>query len=351
MRASVVVVLLLLSLLAIPRGARANMAEAVTAGDRFGALVPRGATGVRVERETLSFDLDASLASAKVRAVYRMIGGAEASSSEVAFVLVEGRGDRGPEAAITIDGAPVTFRVVRADDASTPPAEVAAMTRAWSTLGASSKLAWLVFRLDFTPSQAREVTVAYTHVPTEDRAARVNSTFGYDYLLSPAKAWASFGPIEISVRAPADVTLTSNVALARRGDAYRATLPGLPAGELSFAVMSTRGLWLGMTTSGGYWVIVIALMIATALAAGTATGGLFHTGSALRRGALRVVIGGGLSVAAAIAMAAALSAALPRHGLGFGYGGFFGVALLVMLAFPLGIAASYRAAARRKSSF
>ena len=226
------------------------------------------------------------------------------------------------------------------------PSEVEALVRGWSTLGEPLRLTWLVFDLAFTPGQTREVSVTYTHAPSEDLAARVNTTFVYDYLLSPAKAWTSFGPVDLSVRAPRDAMITSNLPLTKDGDLHRTRLSGLPLGELRLEAMSRGGLWLGMTTSGGYWVIVVASMAAAAIGAGAATGRLWRNGSARRRAALRVVFGGAIAAGAATAAAALLSVVLPNRALGFGYGGILGVILLILLAGPTGIVASFVSARR-----
>lgn len=334
-----------LASMAAPREAAANMARAVTEGERFGALVPRKDTTVRVDRETLSFDLAPDLGSAKVVATYRMTS-AEVNAIEVAFVIVDGSAQRdksGEWATVTIDGAPSPFRTVRSDELPAPRAEIDATMRAWSTLGTPERLTWLVFPIDFKAGQTREVSVAYKHSPSEDRAEHVNDTYGYDYLLSPAKAWPSFGPIDITVRVPDGTSIDSNIPLTRQGDTHRAALPGLPSGELQFTATSRRGLWFGMTTSTGYWIITILALMGAAIAAGRATGKLWLRRSSI----LRVIFGGPIASAAAALVAVVLSALMPNRALGFGYGGILGLMFLILLAAPVGIIASFVAARRQ----
>lgn len=408
-----------LAWIASPRSAAANMAQAVTEGERFGALVPRKSTSVRVERETLTFDIAPDLGSATVKATYRMAAD-EATAVEVAFAMVDAspRRENEPTPVVTIDGAHMSYRTVHMDELLGPrlgqwigahpnvartlgksgagaelaaavkaaggsctsdcdalarwkqamtggeqlapeelgqvtfeaardviPGEVDALTKGWSALGTPRRLVWLAFLLDMKAGKTREVTVAYRHFPSEDRAAHVNSTYVYDYLLSPAKAWASFGPIDVVVRAPAGASITSSVPFVEEGDTRKATLPGLPEGELRISAMSRKGLWLGMTTSKGYWAIVIAAMMGAAIAVGKLTGKLWRGRSAL----IRIVLGGALASFAAGVVGGLLSAVMPTRALGFGYGGPLGVLLLIVLAGPVGIVMSF-AAARRNAA-
>lgn len=111
------IVLVALAILLVVPDARANMAKWWHEGEGHGPLVPRKDTDVRVDSEDLAFTIAPSLDRAAVTATYRMTnGGAVATSAEVAFVVVAAEGgeerERAPEASITLDGAPVAFRVV-----------------------------------------------------------------------------------------------------------------------------------------------------------------------------------------------------------------------------------------------
>jgi hypothetical protein len=214
-----------------------------------------------------------------------------------------------------------------------------ALVAGWSTLG-DARLDRVFFHLDFAPGQRRAVVVRYEQQAAVDLAAHVNPTYAFDYLLSPAKRWAGFGPLEISVRVPESVRFSSPLPFRREDDAYRADLPGLPDGELRFEVMPRKGLWFGMTDTGGYWAILIAAMALTALGVGVATG---RRGSPRRRWprvALRLLGAGLLAATCNVAVLVLLTSAFPPHGLGFGYGGLFGGLLLLVLSVPAGAGAS-----------
>jgi hypothetical protein len=97
--------------------ARANMAKWWHEGEGHGPLVPQKDTDVRVDSEDLAFTIAPSLDRAEVTATYRMTnGGVVPTSAEVAFVVVAAEGaedsERAPKASISLDGAPVAFRVV-----------------------------------------------------------------------------------------------------------------------------------------------------------------------------------------------------------------------------------------------
>jgi hypothetical protein len=228
------------------------------------------------------------------------------------------------------------------------PGAVAELTGRWSTLvdREDVRLGFLLFHLDFEPGQRHAVTVRYVHRAEVDRSGYVNSTYGFDYLLSPARRWAGFGPLDISVHVPGRARFASRPPLQRDGDTWHAALPGLPPGELRFEVMSLDGLWLGMTQPGGYWAITVAAMTAIAIAVGSASGRVFGGGSRWRRLLLPLVTAAPLAAVCALALLVLLLIVFPHHALGFGYGGLAGGALLVLLSAPLGAVASAVTGAR-----
>jgi hypothetical protein len=227
------------------------------------------------------------------------------------------------------------------------PREVEALSRRWSKSAQPLRTGFLLFHLDFAPGQSRAVTVRYEQRATEDRSARVNTTYRFVYLLSPARRWASFGPLDISVRAPPRVDLTASLPLRRDGDAYHASLPTLPDGELTISTMSRDGLWFGWSDPAGYWALVLAAMGLGALGIGAATGKWWQDrrGRAWQGALLRIFVAGPLAAAVSFAALVLLASAFPPHALGYGYGAFFGGALLVLLSLPAGAAASFIAAA------
>jgi hypothetical protein len=426
-------IVLAAAFLAAPRPARANMAKMVLDGERYGTIVPDGATAVRVDREALSFVIGAGLGTATVTAAYQLTNtGAAAEGADVAFAFVRGeRGDHDPaaHASIEADGAPLELRAmtdaalldpklrawleahpevdeelrspdvevhrgrlralvadaggrcdfdcgrllawhrsVTGDDEhrlsttaedeallgaarEAVPAAADELMARWSTLARErrdARLGFLLFHLDFQPGQTRNVTVHYEHHAEADRSAFVNTLYGFDYLLSPARRWAGFGTLDVSVRVPKNVQFRSGPMRFRdEGDTRRLTLRGLPDGEMHFDVMSLDGLWLGMTEPGGYWAILIVALAPTAIGVGAAAGRLWAGASRWRRILLHLFAAGPLSAACSLAVLVLLGVVFPRHALGSGYGPLLGVALLIILAVPAGALASAASAARK----
>lgn len=119
-----------LSLIALPLLLGAAPAGAADLeGDHPGVLVPLGATGVRLDREQLSFSLAPDLRSAAVTAAYHLTnGGAAPESVDVALVSLRAAPDEGYSAAriaLEVDGAPRRFHVATAADLLAPT------VRAW----------------------------------------------------------------------------------------------------------------------------------------------------------------------------------------------------------------------------
>jgi hypothetical protein len=329
-------------LLLLARPALANMAQPSAPGELAGILEPRTEGAVRVDRETLTFDVREDLAAASVKAVYRMTSTAAAPLSfDVAFVHVGEEGTRDRE-------QPVAPPSVFADDQPVPfrtESDAGKRVQGWSELTGSRPLVFLLFHLDFAPGQTRTVSVGYMQEAGWDRVVNVNTTFTFEYLLSPAKRWASFGPLDIRVHVPPGTRVTSpTTAFTREGDVHAAAFATLPPGELTFSVMSTRGLWFGLAGTGAYWSILIAAQLIAVTAIGIATGGLWQQSGC--KAAIFRILGAGFLGAAGVAAVAFLAlACFPGHGLG--YGGFFGAAGLVLLAAPTCVAVSFVAARSR----
>jgi hypothetical protein len=197
------------------------------------------------------------------------------------------------------------------------PEAVAELSRGWSTLPEGRRLVFLLFRLDFAAGQTREVTVRYEHRPTVDRLSRVREIETFEYLLSPAQRWAAFGPLDITVRVPAEVICSSKLPFRREGAAFHAAFPALPEGDLTFSVMPTHGLWLGLERHGAYWAILVAAVGLATILAGAAAGLLSVRRLAWQRALLALFVAGPLAAIAALSVLRPLVAALPRNALGF----------------------------------
>ncbi len=246
-------------------------------------------------------------------------------------------------------GAPGFRRslTVRAAEEAIPD-EVAKLQRGWSKLASRRRLSWLAFQLDFAAGATRTVTVRYEHAAGDDTRKAVNQTFTYDYLLSPAKRWARFGPLHLTVQVPPETTLRSSLPLVREGDTYRADLAGLPDGELSLEVMSLKGLLFGMTQPDGYWSLLLAALSVVTFALGLWLGRRWaRLGSRLRI-ALACIFGTGFAVVVANGVVIwLLSMVFPQRAFGSGYGSAFGLMFAIVMFAIGGIVLSALAARSR----
>ena len=231
------------------------------------------------------------------------------------------------------------------------PDEVAKVQKAWSTLprlqGPDVRTTWLAFHLAFPANATRTVTVHYSQDAGGDERRGVNVTHTYDYLLSPAKHWASFGPLRITIHAPSNARVEASLPLTRDGDTYRAALSGLPDGEFSFGVMSSDGLVLGMGDPGQYLLVLLVVLLSVSVLLSVRLGRAWASVRSRLRRVLLCIFGTGLLVGVADALAAwIVLAALPSHALGIGYAPTVNVLSLVMICVFAGMVTSGVWAAR-----
>jgi hypothetical protein len=318
--------------------ARANMAASQVDGDNAGLVLPKSSAHVRVAREELSFTLGDGLCQAAVAVRYRLENASEEPEKlAVAFArLIESPSRDGDKPAVVkIDGQQVIARTKTAPDAGDDPDGVRA---AWGAVPPRGELSWLLFDIDVPARGARTVDINYRQVASEERAARVNPICGFDYLLSPAKHWAGFGALSISVTAPEDATLTSNLPLVP-GSArtWKLEQSGLPGGELHFEIMSKRGVVLGIDSPDNYWTLLLTLASAANLAMAIALGRRFATNrTRLARLGRSLLTVAPLSLVITIGLTLLIGSFGARYPYGFGYGEVFfifvGAPLIAVMA-------------------
>lgn len=229
------------------------------------------------------------------------------------------------------------------------PAAVTEARKGWSKLASRQRLAWLAFTLRFEPGATHTVVVRYEHRAGSDTSRGANTTFTYDYLLSPAKRWASFGGLEVTVRVPPETQLRASLPFVESQGTHHASFPALPDRELTFDVMSRRGLVFGMTQPTGYWALLAAV---AALVTGLVGVGLGRLWARIRVGWQRVaacIFGTGV-VAMFVSGAAMglVSAAFPPYALGKGYSALFGLVAMTSASTVYGIVVSSVTARRSR---
>lgn len=98
-------------------------------------------------------------------------------------------------------------------------------------------LRWYEYEITIEPEERIVNTVTAPLYPNID-ATYDPEVYYYTYLLSPAKTWKAFWELEVVIRTPYYVTVSSIDGLTAVSDGYRMFLDGLPEGEFRFA-MST----------------------------------------------------------------------------------------------------------------
>lgn len=294
-------------------GALANSAPPLLRGDTTGVLLPGSSNQMHVKREQLRFDLVKELDQAKVTARYEMENrGGALSGFPVVFVVQQGYGIQEPLKAIW-DGKPLNVAPVATEQLNAE--QLRQMATAWTAMDViidpvtgdqySNKdffgpknLQLFQFKLDVPAGASGALEVKYTHHAAEDRNRHAHWIYHYQYLLLPAKGWASFGPLEITVKpAGGDLYFASTLPLQLEGGEYRATFPGLPDQNLAFGVMSKQGLVGNMADPAPYYgfsfVVLIALAVLVGIGAGWLSARVRRRGWAIATGvAAGAVVGG-----------------------------------------------------------
>lgn len=352
--------------LLIPGGkALANGVPPRWVGDQGGLLVPGRTEQVHVLRERLRFDLLPEYRAANVTAEYDMENrGGELRSFQVAFVIQDTSrgGESGPVHALW-NGQPLAVA-----ESESGPAEAMA---AWEpiqdvidpvsrerysidTFFGNTRLRFARFALDLPAGAKGTLTVSYRQRPATDADRRANVTYHYQYLLTPAKGWASFGPVEIRVALPEGESspyFATTIPMQQEEREYVASLPGLPQENLAFAVMSREGLLLGMTDPGAYFwlafVLVLLLAIPVGLGAGWLTGGLKSKGFAVTLGVGVGLVGGGLVNGF---LTLSILSAMPLEGQGYGVA-LIGVGQWLVTLAVSSVAAGVAAARRPRKKY
>ena len=189
---------------------------------------------VTVTAEQLTFDVsgagDSNGLTAQVEAVYQMENPTENPLSvQMSFYLEEHRGHMdslvdvdSAVSSITADGQslPFTIQEVETGDA------------------AVDRFA-LTYTVEFPAWGTREVAVAYLSSSYGLREGTTYWTQEFTYLLSPARHWAEFGSLDITIRPPEPVPYIVRSSLPLREAeerCYTAHFDSLPDGELTFTL-------------------------------------------------------------------------------------------------------------------
>ena len=349
--------------------ASANGGPSAMPGDKGGVMLPGATDQVHVTGEVLRFDVADDLKTAAVTARYAMENrGGELRDFPVVFVWQNGhRGGVAPS--VTWNGQPVASRQL--DTAGLTQLQMQQMARDWFAMetlidpvtGATYQhdqyamndlMGYLVFALNMAASSTGTLEVSYTQTAAWDKSRYTHEVLGYQYLLLPAKGWASFGPLVIRVKAPGpDGTFfASTLPLRWEGGEYRGEFPGLPEQNLAFSFMSRKGI-IGRVAKSGpyYWFSFVLVLVGATLAGlgiGRLCGRLRSRAGAITSGVLAGFVVGGVLNLIMVFGFMALIPALDRSGYDYL---FIGIGqLLVAVPLTTALAGIYAAKWQRRRS-
>lgn len=324
-------------MLTAPVSTSANMANPHQSGDPVGE--PSGdLRSVTIEHEALGMDLRPLEGGdpAAISATYDVRNGGRQRKLDLVFVApsVEERGT-----AVTLDGAGVPSHVSTESDLppswrppeNTPP------------LGGGREIDYGVTGgrvLSFTialPPGPHRVEVRYRARPSTYSGDSPVRYWQLGYVLAPAREWAGFGGLDVTVRLPSGWRAASRPDLKRDGDALTGSFERIPADSLALTVQAPVPRAVNVVPLGWIGGLVAVVLIA-ALA-----------GRWLRRRRrtslwalpLSVLLGFGWM----FLVLAALGFSSPKRGVPVGqeawtYGyregaGWFAISLLALLAGPI----------------
>jgi hypothetical protein len=343
-----------MTLVQAPVPAAANSAPPSWHGDKGAMLLPGSSSQVHVKRETLTFDVAGGLERALVTARYEMENRGGALPDFAVVFVVEAAGETAVKSLVASwNGQPLASGEVVPQGLTAE--QMQQMEQSWGALTTvidpvtgeqySSKdffgnngLHFAGFKLNLAAGATGTLEVQYSHTAARDRSKHAHDLYFYQYLLSPAKGWASFGPLEIRIRnlTQKQAYFSSNLPFQFEGGEYVARFDGLPQENLSFGVMSRKGLFLGMADTGPYYLISFLLFLVAAGLVGWLIGWLF--GSIRNRGwAMAGSIAGGLVLGGILdlVLAFGMMALFPALTGSYGYGGVFLAFGEMLLGVPL----------------
>lgn len=233
---------LLAALLMVAPVARANMASPTEPGTPAGEP-PTALQGLRVARERLVLDLTplgrarsrGAVRFARIEAEYLIVNDGAARRVPLAFVAL---GDDVEAAQVWLDGEPVAAR--RLDALPVPDAwRIATET---PPLGDGEPAPFETdrqpvtgfgFALDVPPGRHR-VRVAYrVRAGSYDSGAHPNRVWQIAYSLAPARFWAGFGALDVTIRVPGGWDAAASLPLRREGGALVGQFAGVPGDVLT----------------------------------------------------------------------------------------------------------------------
>lgn len=206
---------------------------------------PLALAGLRVVREALLLDLSPlthpTTRTATAEATYLVVNEGATVRVPLSFVAPGGRTDG---ARVWLDGARVAGDRVRR--LAVPEAwRVAATTpalgdEAFPFLVDTLRAAGLAFVLDVPPGRHLIRTRYAVRPGSYDAGSHPSRVWQVAYSLAPARFWAGFGSLQVTVRVPAAWDVAASLPLRREGGVLTATFAGVPGDVLAVSARAPR---------------------------------------------------------------------------------------------------------------
>jgi len=252
--------LLALAIMAAAAGrAGANAGKPWGGGVRAGEL--GGIEGVAIAREELVIDLRPLVTEgelATVRATYHLDNRGDARRLDLVFAT----GSAAVGFRVLLDGRPVA--ITHMPDAVLP--------ESWRPPGGTpglggGELGYQLdrvpppegFQLDVPPGR-HELAISYGGDPMRYHRGEPTILYQLAYVLSPARTWAGFGGLDVTVHVPPGWRAAVEPALAREGDTLRGTFAAIPADALGITVQAPAGAAYSIAKVATNALLVLVLL-------------------------------------------------------------------------------------------
>lgn len=240
------------------------MAQPWQGGDRAGD--PIGIKDITITREELVIDMRPMIdraALAKVRATYHLDNRGVDKPLDLVFAM----GSQASAFRVTLDGVEITSTLpsdAPLPESWQPPTKTPGFDGGEHWYGLDNPPLSVAFKL-VVPAGRHELAVTYNAQPVQFGLDSVLA-YQFGYVLSPARAWAGFGGLDLTVHVPEDWRIAITPALKREGDTLRGSFSTVPADAVALTIQ---------TPTGWHTVVTIASRLLFAL---VAFGGLFGIG-------------------------------------------------------------------------
>jgi hypothetical protein len=250
----------------------ANMASPVQPGDPVGE--PSGdLKQIAIAREVLDLDLRplANDQPAMVSATYAVRNEGPAQALDLLFVAPGLVGTSRSDVAVWLDNAsvPATIAPNQKLPASwQPPATTPGLEGSGPLTYQTRNDRVVRFSLAL-PAGSHQVRVRYSARATAHSGNSPVRYWQLGYVLAPAKNWAGFGALDVSVEVPPGWPAATRPELTRQGDVLKGTFEGVPADSLAITVQApVPPQGLGIDPAPALAVVGLAMSLALGFLAG-----------------------------------------------------------------------------------